>query len=101
MTKQTRECRIVVSKDGPCIVPGDVPISIQIIAPNHDGESWEWKQGQTFDVKPTTPFAAADTPIQNHSVTVLTRESASMAAKQLAALPSLGRRKQSTGRPLS
>jgi CDGSH-type Zn-finger protein len=52
MTKQTQEAKIVVSKDGPYIVSGDVPIAIQVITPNRDGESWEWKQGESFDVKP-------------------------------------------------
>jgi CDGSH-type Zn-finger protein len=52
MTKQKQEAKIVVSKDGPYIVSGDVPIAIQVITPNRDGESWEWKQGESFDVKP-------------------------------------------------
>jgi CDGSH-type Zn-finger protein len=52
MTKQTQEAKIVVSKDGPYIVSGDVPIALQVITPNRDGESWEWKQGKSFDVKP-------------------------------------------------
>jgi len=52
MTKKTQEEKIIVSKDGPYIVSGDVPIALQVITPNRDGESWEWKQGQTFDVKP-------------------------------------------------
>ncbi|MGD0681338.1 MAG: CDGSH iron-sulfur domain-containing protein [Terracidiphilus sp.] len=52
MTKKTPEKKIVVSKDGPYIVSGDVPIAVQVIAPDRDGMSWEWKQGQSFDVKP-------------------------------------------------
>ena len=41
--------RIVVSKDGPYIVSGNVPLTVQIIAPNREGFSWDWKQGKTFD----------------------------------------------------
>lgn len=51
MTKKTQEAKIVVSKDGPYIVTGDVPLALQVITPNREGESWEWKQGRTFDVE--------------------------------------------------
>jgi CDGSH-type Zn-finger protein len=42
------EKKIVVSKDGPYLVSGGVPISIQIITPNEDGLSWEWKEAKKF-----------------------------------------------------
>jgi CDGSH-type Zn-finger protein len=40
------EKKIVVSKDGPYLVSGSVPLSIQIITPNEDGLSWEWKEAK-------------------------------------------------------
>jgi CDGSH-type Zn-finger protein len=43
--------RIVVCKDGPYLVSGNVPLTIQIITPNKEGFSWDWKQGKTFDTK--------------------------------------------------
>jgi CDGSH-type Zn-finger protein len=40
---------IVVSKDGPYIVSGNVPLAIQIITPNKEGLSWDWKEGKTIE----------------------------------------------------
>ncbi len=40
--------KIVVSKNGPYIVSGNVPLSVQIITPNKEGYSWDWKQGKSF-----------------------------------------------------
>lgn len=51
MTESTQERKIVVTKDGPYVVSGDVPIAIQIITPDNDGMSWEWKEGKTFEGK--------------------------------------------------
>jgi CDGSH-type Zn-finger protein len=51
MTELMQERKIVVTKDGPYVVSGDVTISIQTITPNNDGMSWEWKEGKTFDSK--------------------------------------------------
>ena len=45
--------KIVVSKDGPYIVSGNVPLAIQTITPNAQGESWEWVQGKSFDAPET------------------------------------------------
>jgi CDGSH-type Zn-finger protein len=42
------KAKIVVSKDGPYIVTGNVPLSIRIIVPNQEGFSWEWKEGESF-----------------------------------------------------
>ncbi len=43
--------KIVVSKDGPYIVSGNVPLAIQIITPNKEGLSWDWKEGKTIETK--------------------------------------------------
>ena len=40
--------KIVVSKDGPYVVSGSVPIQIQTITPNKEGFSWDWVAGKTF-----------------------------------------------------
>jgi len=45
--------KIVVSKDGPYIVTGGVPLAIQTITPNAQGESWEWVQGRSFESRAT------------------------------------------------
>lgn len=42
--------KITVSKDGPYLVSGSVPLAIQIIRPNEKGESTEWAEGKTFGV---------------------------------------------------
>src|SRR3990170_2426077 len=43
--------KIVVSKDGPYLVTGKIPLSMQIITPNKEGLSWEWKEAKEFDTK--------------------------------------------------
>lgn len=40
------ERKIVVSKDGPYLVSGDVPLNIQLIVPNKEGFSWDWKEAK-------------------------------------------------------
>ena len=43
------EPKVVVSKDGPYIVSGHVPLDVQIITPNEEGLSWDWVKGKTFE----------------------------------------------------
>jgi CDGSH-type Zn-finger protein len=43
--------KIVVSKHGPYLISGNIPLTAQIITPNKEGFSWDWKQGKTFDTK--------------------------------------------------
>jgi CDGSH-type Zn-finger protein len=43
LSKSSSEKKVVVSKDGPYVVSGNVPLNIQIITPNEEGLSWEWK----------------------------------------------------------
>lgn len=45
--------KIVVSKNGPYLVSGDVPLQIQVITPDKEGFSWDWKPGPAFEVKTT------------------------------------------------
>ncbi|MGA8663913.1 MAG: CDGSH iron-sulfur domain-containing protein [Thermoplasmata archaeon] len=42
--------KIVVSENGPYIVTGGVPLSVQTIGTNREGESWEWAKGKSFKV---------------------------------------------------
>ena len=43
--------KIVVSKDGPYIVSGDVTLTMKVIEPNEQGMSWDWKEAKTFEHK--------------------------------------------------
>ncbi len=43
--------KIVVSKDGPYLVFGEVPVGAQVITPNKEGMSWDWIPGDSY--KPT------------------------------------------------
>jgi hypothetical protein len=43
--------KIVVSKDGPYIVSGNVPLAVQTITPNREGLSWDWKEGKRIETK--------------------------------------------------
>jgi CDGSH-type Zn-finger protein len=49
--EQTR--KIVVTPNGPYIVSGGVPISVQVIGTNEAGGSWEWEQGATLEANAT------------------------------------------------
>jgi CDGSH-type Zn-finger protein len=48
---KSSEKKIVVSKDGPYVVSGDIPLTMQIISPNKEGLSWDWKQGKKFETE--------------------------------------------------
>jgi CDGSH-type Zn-finger protein len=50
MSKSEKK-RIVVGENGPYIVTGDVPLFVQVITPNDEGFSWEWKTGRSFEVQ--------------------------------------------------
>jgi len=41
--------RITVSQNGPYIVSGGVPVAQQIIDADQEGNSRDWRQGQTYD----------------------------------------------------
>ena len=45
MTKAKTQARVVVSKNGPYVVTGDVPLSEQTIIADGKGESQSWKEG--------------------------------------------------------
>jgi CDGSH-type Zn-finger protein len=47
--KSSDKMKITVSKDGPYIVSGSVPLSMQIITPNKEGLSWDWKEAKEFE----------------------------------------------------
>jgi CDGSH-type Zn-finger protein len=48
MSDQNPESKIVVSKNGPYLVGGEIPLSIQVITPNKEGFSWDWVEAKTF-----------------------------------------------------
>jgi len=56
MTQQPQakpdEMKIVVSKNGPYVVSGHVPLAIQTITPNQEGFSWDWVEGKRFASRP-------------------------------------------------
>src|SRR5437660_10013389 len=45
--------KIVVSENGPYVVTGSVPLSVQVIIPDKNGFSWEWREGKQFQVPET------------------------------------------------
>lgn len=52
MADPVADMKIVVQKNGPYVVTGNVPLSLQIIVPNEEGLSWQWKDGREFPLKP-------------------------------------------------
>ena len=51
MVEPPKNMKIVVSKDGPYLVSGDVPLTLQLITPNKEGMSWDWKQAKKLKTK--------------------------------------------------
>ncbi len=45
----SKDMRIFVTKNGPYVVTGGIPLSKQIIETNELGESWEWREGEVFE----------------------------------------------------
>jgi CDGSH-type Zn-finger protein len=48
MAKKKAGAKITVSKNGPYVVTGSVPLQIQTITPNREGFSWDWVPGRSF-----------------------------------------------------
>jgi CDGSH-type Zn-finger protein len=46
---EVRGMKIVVTKNGPYAVGGNVPLAVQVIRPNADGLSWNWEETRTFE----------------------------------------------------
>jgi CDGSH-type Zn-finger protein len=42
--------KIVIAPNGPYLVSGAVPLAVETIEPNAQGESWEWKAGRGIPV---------------------------------------------------
>jgi CDGSH-type Zn-finger protein len=45
------EQKITVSKDGPYIVYGDIPLAVQIITPDENGYSHHWRKGIVYPMR--------------------------------------------------
>jgi CDGSH-type Zn-finger protein len=41
--------RVVVTKNGPYVVSGKVPLTVQVIRPNEEGLSWNWEEAATLE----------------------------------------------------
>jgi CDGSH-type Zn-finger protein len=52
MKKDPETPKIVVTKNGPYVVTGAVPLALQSIVPDEQGSSWDWKQGKKFEGGP-------------------------------------------------
>jgi CDGSH-type Zn-finger protein len=53
MPNSTNEPKVVVSKNGPYLVTGAIPLSRQTIGIDHEGGSEKWREGETFPTKDT------------------------------------------------
>jgi CDGSH-type Zn-finger protein len=51
--KMPNDPKIVIAKNGPYLVSGNVPLAIQVITPNQEGASWDWVEGQSFQANAT------------------------------------------------
>jgi CDGSH-type Zn-finger protein len=51
MTKTKNDARVVVSKDGPYVVSGQIPLAQQIIGADAEGGSERWIEGKSFPVR--------------------------------------------------
>jgi len=44
----SEERKIIITKNGPYVVSGDIPLTVEVITNNKEGYSWDWKKGKTF-----------------------------------------------------
>ena len=51
MSKPITEPQVVVSKNGPYLVTGAIPLSRQTIGTDREGGSEKWIEGETFPAK--------------------------------------------------
>jgi len=51
MSKSTTEPQVVVSKNGPYLVTGAIPLSRQTIVADREGNGEKWQEGETFPAK--------------------------------------------------
>jgi CDGSH-type Zn-finger protein len=49
-TEPAAAMKVVVSKNGPYLISGKVPLALQVIRPNEGGFSWNWEETRAFDV---------------------------------------------------
>lgn len=49
MSDAGKSCQIQVTKNGPYIVKGQVPVMLETITQNEEGGSWTWKRGRAFE----------------------------------------------------
>ena len=49
MTEAEEPMRITVTENGPYVVTGSVPLAVQAIVADEDGNSVDWKQGEQLD----------------------------------------------------
>jgi CDGSH-type Zn-finger protein len=47
---ETQPAKIVIAPNGPYLVSGAVPVTVETIEPNAQGESWEWQAGRGIAV---------------------------------------------------
>jgi CDGSH-type Zn-finger protein len=40
--------KVTVTENGPYVVSGEVPLTMQVITPNKEGISWDWKEVKSF-----------------------------------------------------
>jgi CDGSH-type Zn-finger protein len=50
--KASASMKIAVTQNGPYVVTGSVPLALQVITPNAEGLSWEWKEGRSWKAEP-------------------------------------------------
>jgi len=53
MSRPIHEPKVVVSKNGPYLVTGAVPLARQTIVANSAGDSEKWQEGKTFPTQPS------------------------------------------------
>ena len=65
--------KIEVTKDGPYLVSGDLPLSEQWIVTNAEGDSLEYREGKNFRHRRNMPSVVAAVQPTNLSATGRTR----------------------------
>ena len=69
MVQDSNRARVAVSKEGPYLVSGDVPLSASSIDVDAAGQSTSWEKGPASPRQAAMRFAAAAAPATNPTAT--------------------------------
>ena len=102
MSKPQNEPTVTVSKDGPYLVKGGVPLAKQTIVADREGDSQDWRESEPSRRRTVRAVSLRPFGKTSRSATAATSRSASMARRRASrARPTASRRGRSWARRMT